>query len=128
MTNPNTAAAAATEKVAESAKKAPAKRAPKTAATVTEIGSKAKDDKVAKAPAPKLPYSATSRSGKVATRSFDRVMSHAVDVADDQGRTEAARKGLIWKFFPTKEAAQAWADKQAEAGYDAKVVPARAAN
>jgi hypothetical protein len=45
-------------------------------------------------------------------------------VADKDGRTEAAKAGLVFRFFSTKEKADAFRDKMNAAGYDAITIPA----
>lgn len=99
--------------------------------TATTTAKKPPAKKAATKTAPqgvKLPYTATGRSGKVAIRTSDKPFSHAVDLADADAPREDARAGVVVRFFPNKERAEAWAETQREAGYDAKVVPARAAN
>lgn len=60
------------------------------------------------------PYAATGRHGKVNVRHFRNIMTHAVDV-----------DGLVWKFFPSASAAEAYATERSVEGYDAVVVPAK---
>ncbi|MBF9325929.1 hypothetical protein [Mycobacteroides chelonae] len=72
-------------------------------------------------------YTATGRGGKAVVRHYTTVMTHAVDVADPQARSDAGRAGLIWKFFPDEHRARAWAIKQSAKGLDAVVVPAEVA-
>ena len=44
-------------------------------------------------------------------RSFTTVMTHAIDVADKDGKAERARTGQIWQLFATKEAAEKAAER-----------------
>lgn len=67
---------------------------------------------------------AQGRAGKVNTRRFPQAMNWAADVADADAKTEAGRKGLIFRFFATEDKATAYIDKMNAAGYDAKLVPA----
>jgi hypothetical protein len=67
---------------------------------------------------------ATGRGGKTNVRKFPQAMAYAVDVADDTAKTEAGRKGLVFRYFVDKAKAEAFSAKMAEAGYDAIVVTA----
>ena len=118
------------------AKKAPAKKAPAKASGRREAAKETAAKKKPSGPQHtrseypvvegKSRYAATGRGGKINVRNFDKVMTHAVDVADPKdGRTEEARKGLIFRFFPDKERAEAFATKKNDEGYDAIVVTAK---
>jgi len=110
----------------DDAPKAPAKAPAKKAAPKAP---KAKAEP--KAPAePKViegkkVYVATGRGGKVNRRNFATPMTHAVDVADLNATSEAAKAGLIYRFFPSLEAAEQWAAKKNGEGYNAIVVEAK---
>jgi hypothetical protein len=67
---------------------------------------------------------ATGRGGKSNTRKTPTACLFAVDVADDKAKTEAGRKGLVFRFFAIEAKAQAFAEKKNSEGYDAVVVPA----
>jgi hypothetical protein len=60
-------------------------------------------------------------------RSFTTVMTHAIDVADKDGKTERARTGQNWQLFATKEAAEKAAERLNSRGYDAIVTTAELA-
>lgn len=60
-------------------------------------------------------------------RSFTTVMTHAIDVADKDGKTERARTGQIWQLFATKEAAENAAERLNSRGYDVIVTTAELA-
>jgi len=60
-------------------------------------------------------------------RSFTTVMTHAIDVADKDGKTERARTGQIWQLFATKEAAEKAAERPNSRGYDVIVTTAELA-
>jgi hypothetical protein len=113
MTTTTTARKVPAKKVADKAT-TPVAKAPAKAAATTP-----------KPAAEKRQYQAQGRGGKVNTRSFTQVMTHAVDVADKDARSEQAKLGLIWSFFATEEAAKTWAAKKVAAGYDAIVVEAK---
>lgn len=82
----------------------------------------------AKKDAPKFVYVAMGRCGKEARRTSDKVFSYAVDLADPDATREDDKVGKVVRFFPSKDAADAWAATQREAGYNAKVVPAKPAS
>jgi hypothetical protein len=68
---------------------------------------------------------ATGRGGKTNTRKVPTEVHFAVDVADPKdGRTPAAKAGLIYRFFATEEKANAFAEKKKAEGYDAVVTTA----
>jgi hypothetical protein len=68
---------------------------------------------------------ATGRGGKTNTRKVPAPVAYAVDVADAKdGRTPAAKAGLIFRFFSTEAKAKEFADRKRADGYDAIVVPA----
>jgi hypothetical protein len=67
---------------------------------------------------------AEGRGGKTNVRKFPQAMAFAVDVADDTAKTEAGRKGLVFRYFVDKAKAEAFSAKMNEAGYDAIVVAA----
>ncbi len=118
MSTTTTAPKAPAKKVAD---KAPAAKAPAKKATTPKAPAKATTPKPA---VEKRQYQAQGRGGKVNTRSFTTVMTHAVDVSDKDAKSAAAKLGLIWSFHTTAEKAQAYADKLNASGYDAKVVKA----
>jgi hypothetical protein len=114
-------------------RKAPAKVAPRTVGELNEMEAAAK---AAKAPAKTTPEvantderktfvcTAEGRGGKTNHRKFPQAMAFAVDVADDTAKTEAGRKGLVFRYFTDADKAAAFAAKMTEAGYDAIVVTA----
>jgi len=62
-------------------------------------------------------YQATGRAGKINVRQFDQVMTHAADVQDPEHPNEDWHKGVITRFFPSKEKAEDYkAKKEAEGG------------
>jgi hypothetical protein len=67
---------------------------------------------------------AEGRGGKTNVRKFPQAMAYAVEVADDTAKTEAGRKGLVFRYFVDKAKAEAFSAKMVEAGYDAIVVTA----
>jgi hypothetical protein len=74
--------------------KAPAKTTRAAKAVATEkAGAKA---------AEKLAFKAQGRGGKVNVRTFTATMTHAVDVADPDGKNAAAKAGLIYRFSRAK--------------------------
>ena len=108
------AAAAKPARKRTPAKKAPAKAPAKKAAPAE----KAAEKKVFIA-------SAEGRGGETNTRKVPFEATHGVDVADDSAKKAALQKGQIWRFFPSKEAAEKWCEKMRSSGYDAIVVPAK---
>lgn len=106
----------------------PAKTPAKKAAPKPKAEPKAKEPKPPAEPKViegKSVYTATGRGGKVNRRNFSTPMTHAVDVADPNAHSEAAKAGLIYRFFVSEEAAEQWAAKKRGEGYDAIVVPAK---
>lgn len=110
---------------AEDAATPPAKKAAK--APAKKAAPKPKEPKAPAAPKTiegKAVYTATGRGGKVNRRNFSTPMTHAVDVGDPHARSDAAKAGLIYRFFPSLESAEQWAAKKNGEGYDAIVVEA----
>jgi hypothetical protein len=93
-----------TQAKAAPAKKAAAKAAPKEAKTYLAT--------------------ATGRGGKTNVRKVPIAAKFAVDVADPDGRTPAAKAGLVYRFYADEEQANAFRDKKNAEGYDAIVIPA----
>jgi Tfp pilus tip-associated adhesin PilY1 len=67
---------------------------------------------------------ATGRGGKTNVRKVPGPVAFAVDVADPDGRTPAAKAGLIYRFFNTEDAATKFVDRKPADGLDAIIVPA----
>ncbi len=93
----------------------------------TKAPAKAEPKKATEAKAEPKPFTATGRGGKVNVRKFTTEMKFAVDVADPDAKTEAGRKGLIWSFHPSKEAAEKARERYAEKGLDAVITEAKPA-
>ncbi len=109
-------------KKAAPAKVTPAKATPEKATAAKKAGATA-----AAKVAEKHAFEATGRGGKINIRTYPTAdIQFAVDVADPEAKTEAGRKGLIYRMFSSREKAEEFAAKHNAAGSDAIVVAARA--
>ena len=75
-------------------------------------------------PLEKHVYTATGRGGVVNARTYPSPsIAWAVDCADPKATCAAAKAGLIYRMFESREKADAFADKKNAKGYDAIAVP-----
>ncbi|MDD7814452.1 hypothetical protein PP713_17950 [Mycobacterium sp. CSUR Q5927] len=68
-------------------------------------------------------WTATGRGGKQNTRTSSHAVTHYVDVADPDGRTPAAKAGLVFRAFASREKADEFAARMNADGLDAVVAP-----
>jgi len=72
-------------------------------------------------PWPQIRHAATGRYGQEVFRHLDKVMLHAVGVADSKADKPRPKGGQIWSFFPDDEKAKSWAAKKHPEGYECVV-------
>lgn len=115
-TTTETQAPASATKKAPATKAVPAKEAP--AKAPAKPAEKKADGKL-------YTYEATGRAGITNRRTFPTQMSVAADVKDESHTSARWQKGVITRFFTSREQADKYAERQRETGADVQIVEAK---